>query len=111
MKVIVGTNDLARQVLSGVDNSVNAPLKREEGSGTGSVMAESKRERCSTASGGERKKMGRKEEGGPSNGNKLGPTRIESGFESGLDSKTGEKLNSNLAWDPHKIQVGISILT
>jgi hypothetical protein len=55
--------------------------------------------------------MGRKEEGGPSNGNKLGPTRIESGFESGLDSKTGERLNSNLAWDPHKIQVGISILT
>ena len=28
MKVIAGTNDLARQVLSGVDNSVNAPLKR-----------------------------------------------------------------------------------
>jgi putative membrane protein len=34
MKVIAGTNDLARQVLFGVDNSVNAPLKREEGSGT-----------------------------------------------------------------------------
>ena len=109
MKVIVGTNDLARQVLSGVDNSVNASLKREERGGTGSVMAESKRERCSTASGGERKKMGRKEEGGPSNGNKLGLTRIESGFESGLDSKTGERLNSKL--DPYKIQVGISILT
>ena len=59
----------------------------------------------------ERKKMGRKEEGGPSNGNKLGPTRIESEFESGLDLKTGERLNSNLAWDPHKIQIGISILT
>ena len=29
----------------------------------------------------------------------------------GLDSKTDEKLNSNLAWDPHKIQVRISILT
>ena len=111
MKVIAGTNDLARQVLSGVDNSVNAPLKREEGSDTGSVMAESKRERYSTASRGEREKMGRKEEGGPNNGNKLGPTRIESGFEFGLDSKTGERLNSNLAWDPHKIQVGISILT
>ena len=50
-----------------------------------------------------------KEEGGP--GNKLGPKRIESGFESGLDSKTGERLNSKLVWDPHKIQVGISILT
>ena len=37
----------------------------------------------------EREKMGRKEEREPSNGNKLGPTRIESGFESGLDSKTG----------------------
>ena len=36
--------------------------------------------------------------------------KIESGFESGLDSKTGERLNSKLAWDPHKIQVGISIL-
>jgi hypothetical protein len=54
---------------------------------------------------------GRKEEGGPSNDNKLGPTRIESEIESGLDSKTGERLNSNLAWDSHKIQVGISILT
>jgi hypothetical protein len=32
--------------------------------------------------------------------------KIESGFESGLDSKTGERLNSKLAWDPHKIQVG-----
>jgi hypothetical protein len=41
--------------------------------------------------------MGRKEEVGPSNSNKLGPIRIESGFESGLDSKTGERLNSNLA--------------
>jgi hypothetical protein len=55
--------------------------------------------------------MGRKEKGGPNNDNKLGPARIESGFESGLDSKIGERLNSNLAWDPHKIQVGISILT
>ena len=58
-----------------------------------------------------REKIRRKEEGGPNNGNKLGPTRIESGFESGLDSKTGERLNSKLAWDPHKIQIGISILT
>ena len=77
-----------------------------------SVMAESKRERSSTASGGEREKIGRKKETcGPSNGNKLGPTRIESEFESGLDSKTDQRVNSNLAWDPHKIQVGISILT
>jgi hypothetical protein len=37
-----------------------------------------------------REKMGRKEKCGPSNGNKLGPTRIEFGFESGLDSKTGQ---------------------
>jgi hypothetical protein len=60
----------------------------------------------------EREKIGRKEETcGLSNDNKLGPTRIESGFESGLDSKTGERLNSKLVWDPHKIQVGISILT
>jgi predicted membrane chloride channel (bestrophin family) len=66
MKVIAGTNDLARQVLSGVDNSVNAPLKREEGSSTGSVMAESKRERCSTASRGEReRKWGEKKKVGP----------------------------------------------
>ena len=35
--------------------------------------------------GGEKEKMGRKEKRGPSNGNKLGPTRIQSGFESGLD--------------------------
>ena len=33
----------------------------------------------------EREKMRSKEECGPSNGNKLGPIRIESGFESGLD--------------------------
>ena len=33
--------------------------------------------------------------------------KIESGFESGLDSKTAEGVNSNLLWDLHKIQVGI----
>jgi hypothetical protein len=33
--------------------------------------------------------------------------KIELGFESGLDSKTAEGVNSNLLWDPHKIQVGI----
>ena len=59
----------------------------------------------------EREKMGRKEEGGPSNDNKLEPIRIGFGFESSLDSKIGERLNSNLAWDPHKIQVEISIFT
>ena len=75
-------------------------------------MPKSKEERSREAlEEREREKMGRKEEGGPSNGNKLGPITIESGFESGLDSKTGERLNSNLAWDPHKIQVGISIFT
>ena len=43
------------------------------------VMAE--RVRSSTASGGEREKIGRKEETcGPSNNNELGPTRIESKF-------------------------------
>ena len=40
--------------------------------------------------------MGRKEERGHSNDNKLGPIRIESGFESDLDSKTGQRVNSNL---------------
>jgi hypothetical protein len=59
-------------------------------------MAESKREK-QRSTRGEREKMGRKEERGPSNGNKLGPTRIESGFESGLDSKTSQKVNSNWA--------------
>ena len=59
-----------------------------------------------------REKIGRREETcGSSNGNKLGRTRIESEFEFGLDLKIGERLNSKLVWDPHKIQVGISILT
>ena len=76
-------------------------------------MPESKRERSSTTSGGEReRKWGRKEETcGPNNGNKLGPTRIESRFESSLDSKTGQRVNSNLTWNPRKIWVGISLLT
>ena len=55
--------------------------------------------------------MGEKKKVGPVTVINWDPQRIESGFESGLDSKTGERLNSNLAWDPHKIQVGISILT
>ena len=75
-------------------------------------MPKSKEERSREAlEEREREKMGRKEEGGPSNDNKLEPIRIGFGFESSLDSKIGERLNSNLAWDPHKIQVGISILT
>ena len=73
------------------------------------VMAE--RERSREALEERERKWREKKERGPSNGNKLGPTWIESGFESGLDSKTGRRLNSNLAWDPHKIQIGISILT
>jgi hypothetical protein len=50
--------------------------------------------------------------------NKVGPATVKTGthkkiefeFESGLDSKTGEGVNLNFPWDPHKIQVGISIL-
>ena len=57
------------------------------------------------------RKWGEKKERGPSNGNKLGPTCIQSGFESGLDSKTGQRVNLNLTWDPYKIQVEISIFT
>jgi hypothetical protein len=59
----------------------------------------------------EREKIGEKKKVGPVTVINWDPQRIEFGFESGLDSKTGERLNSNLAWDPHKIQVGISILT
>ena len=54
--------------------------------------------------------MGRKEKSGPVTVINWTHKRIEFRFESGLDSKTGERLNSNLAWDPHKIQVEISIL-
>ncbi len=50
---------------------------------------------------------GRNEFGGPSNGKNWDPQKIESGFKSGLDSKTAEGVNTNLPWDPHKIQVGI----
>ena len=75
------------------------------------VMAE--RVRSNTASGGEREreKIGRKEKRvGPATVKTGTHKKIESGFESGLDSKTGEGVNSNFSWDPHKIQVGISIL-
>ena len=65
-------------------------------------MAESKREKQRSFWRRE-SENGRKEKDGPSNGNKLRPTK------SGLDSKTGERLNSKLVWDPHKIQDGISI--
>ncbi len=79
--------------------------------GVWSVMAK-RREREAEKHWRRERKRGRKEEGGPSNGNKLGPhKKIESGFESSLDSKTGQRVFSNLVWDPHKIQVGISILT
>ena len=74
------------------------------------VMAE--RVRSSTASGGEREreKIGRKEKRvGPATVKTGTHKKIESGFESGLDSKIAEGVNSNLPWDPHKIQVGISI--
>jgi hypothetical protein len=62
-------------------------------------MAESKREREREKQHSiwRREKIGRREETcGPSNGNKLGRTRIEFEFESGLDLKTGERLNSKL---------------
>jgi hypothetical protein len=73
------------------------------------VMAE--RVRSSTASGGEREKIGRKEKRvGPATVKTGTYKKIESGFESSLDSKTAEGVNSNLSWDSHKIQVGISIL-
>ena len=86
-------------------------LLREKGRCTGSVMSrEQEREKQKSLRRRERK-WEKEETCGPSNGNKLGPTWIQSGFEFGLDSKTGERLNSNLAWDSHKIQVGISILT
>ena len=53
------------------------------------VMAE--RVRSSTASGGERKKIGRKEKCvGPATVKTETHKKIESGFESGLDSKTAE---------------------
>ena len=42
---------------------------------------------------------------------KLGPTSIQSGCESGLDSKTGSWVFLNLPWKLYKIQVKISIFT
>ena len=53
---------------------------------------------------------GRNEFGGPATVKTRTHKKIESGFESSLDSKTAEGVNSNLPWDPHKIQVRISIL-
>jgi hypothetical protein len=70
-------------------------------------MAESQRERSREASGGERVKMGEKKQVGPATVKTGTHKKIESGFESGLDSKTGEGVNSNLPRDSHKIQVGI----
>ena len=87
--------------------------ERESGRGRayrGSVMAEWRERERQRSSGGEREKMGEKNKVGPATVINWAHKKIESGFESGLDSKTGEGVNSNLPWDPHKIQVGISIL-
>ena len=45
----------------------------------------------------EREKMGEKKNVGPVTVINWDPQRIESEFESGLDLKIGERLNSNLA--------------
>ena len=58
----------------------------------------------------EREKMGEKNKVGPAMVINWDPKKIESRFESDLDSKTDERVSSNLPWDLHKIQVGISIL-
>ena len=50
-------------------------------------MAERRERERQRSSGGEREN-GRNELGGPSNGKKWDPQKIELGFESGLDSKT-----------------------
>jgi hypothetical protein len=73
-------------------------------------MAERRERERQRSSGGEREKTGEKNKVGPATVKTGTHKKIESGFESGLDSKTGEEVNSNLPWDPHKIQVGISIL-
>jgi hypothetical protein len=59
------------------------------------------------SSGGEREKTGEMNLVGPATVKNGTHKKNESGFESGLDSKTAEGVNSNLLWDPHKIQVGI----
>ena len=51
----------------------------------------------------EREKTGEMNLVGPATVKNGTHKKIESGFESGLDSKTCERLNLNLAWDPHKI--------
>ena len=70
------------------------------------VMAE-RRERDAEKQWRRERENERNELGGPSNSKKWDPKKIELGFESGLDSKTAEGVNSNLLWDPHKIQVRI----
>ena len=55
------------------------------------------------STGGEREKMERKEEGGPSNGNKLGPTKISLDLNLAWIKKQVKGLISNLSWDSHKI--------
>jgi hypothetical protein len=80
-----------------------AEINEEDG---GPVMAE-RREREAEKQWRRERENGRNEFGGVNNSKKWDPKKIESGFESGLDSKTAEGVNSNLPWDPHKIQVGI----
>jgi hypothetical protein len=53
------------------------------------------------------RKWGERRRWGPATVKTETHKKIESGFESGLDSKTAEGVNSNLSWDPHKIQIGI----
>ena len=59
------------------------------------------------SSGGEREKTGEMNLVGPATVKNGTHKKIESGFESGLDSKTAEGVSPNLPWDPHKIQVEI----
>ena len=56
-------------------------------------MSERERQR---SSGGEREKMGEKNKVGPTMVINWDPKKIESGFESDLDSKTDERVSSNL---------------
>ena len=70
------------------------------------VMAE-RREREAEKQWRRERENGRNEFGGPATVKNGTHKKIELGFESGLDSKTAEGVNSNLLWDPHKIQVGI----
>ena len=70
-------------------------------------MAERRERERQRSSGGEREKTGEMNLVGPATVTNGIHKKIESGFESGLDSKTAEGVNSNLSWDPRKIQVEI----